>query len=123
MLALDRTLPGILADLERVRARFPDLPLDRFEREVEAGKLQVFPLPRGVIVGQLFADGTAHVLAAAGDLAEILEFEPELRRWYRARGAERMTLRGRRGWRRVLAERGWRQTDCEDELMVRLEVS
>lgn len=114
-LDLSRSSASLIALLLRVRDRFPNdfLPLERLDEAAASGEIQVFPLPDAVIVGQMRQDGTAHILAAAGNLLQIMGFEPELRRWYAEAGASRMTLAGRKGWAKALAPRGWKPTGGE----------
>lgn len=59
-----------------------------------------------------------HVWLAGGDLTEILELKPGVEAWGRAQGCNRVTLSGRKGWRRVLAPHGF--VTVGDELMRRL---
>lgn len=110
-----RPVEQIYEQLERVNSRFPAqaIPLDRLEDEVVAGNIQVFPVgDSSVYVCELLGD-VAHIMAAAGDLRELLEAEPFVCKWYREHGATEIVLRGRCGWRRTLADMGWRPTDSE----------
>lgn len=117
-----KPLHEVRSDLDRVVKKFPgSFDLTKLEEAALSGEIQVFPLRRATIVGQAYSDGTVRIIAAGGNMADILEFEPELRRWYKAAGCDRMILYGRAGWRRILAERGWRSgTDGSNQLIVEL---
>ncbi len=64
------------------------------------------------------AGRTLHVWLAGGNLAEILNLKPGVEAWGRAQGCVRLTLCGRKGWRRVLGPLGFEVLG--DELMRRL---
>lgn len=114
-----RPLSAIVAELQRVIKRFPDdpLPIDQIAELAEKGEIQVFPVgKRTVFVCQLF-DDMAYIVAAAGEMAEVLTALPEICEWYARHGAREIRLRGREGWRRTLAGMGWRPGDYDSELV------
>jgi len=118
----DRSVDQIMGQIGRVNTRFPKnaLPLDQLVGTVLAGHIQVFPVGEcSVYVCELLGD-IAHIMAAAGDLKELLEAEPFVCDWYRNHGATEIVLRGRCGWRKVLADMGWHPTDYENELRKKL---
>ena len=122
MLDTSRPLEKIAEQILRVNARFPEnaLPLDQLALQTATGSVQVFPVgDDSVYVCELLGD-IAHIMAAAGNLRELLEAEPYVCEWYRLAGAVEIVLRGRCGWRRVLVDMGWYPTDYENELRKKL---
>lgn len=116
-LDLNRSRDQIMDQLNRVQKRFPDLAIDNFDEMVMTGKLQVFPCGSiSVMVGKACDDNTVWIVAAAGNLDELLDFEPHFCQWYADRGFETAYLRGRTGWQKTLRDKGWRFTDFESEL-------
>ena len=111
MLNLSKSKADILADLARISARIPDfVNMDDIEERAIDGLVQVFPLHRGTIIGCIVEKGNiGHLIGGAGDMAEILAFEPELCDFYLGKhGCSRLSLHGRRGWVRALAPLGWK---------------
>src|SRR5262245_47973073 len=104
MMNLLRDRNSVIEQLQRVIHRFPALDLARFDEMVEQGEIQVFPLKNGsVMVGRVFKDGTVRIVAAAGNLDELLEFEPVCADWYKEKGCKQITLGGRgKGWHKFL---------------------
>ena len=48
-----------------------------------------------------------HVFLAGGDMQQILDFEESAATWGKAYGCTQMTIAGRKGWSKVLGNRGW----------------
>ena len=48
-----------------------------------------------------------HVFLAGGDMQQILDFEESATVWGKAQGCTQMTIAGRKGWSKVLGNRGW----------------
>lgn len=123
MLSLDRDTPTILSQLDRVKQRFPEnVDFANFENKVREGEIQIFPIRNdSVMVGQMYDDGSVVILAAAGVMDDILDFLPLFCDWYYEKGCRKVTLSGRRGWRRALSHMGWKPGDHENELVKVLE--
>lgn len=86
---------------------------DEIQDAVKAGRMQVWPGQRSVAITQIFdrpGKKVCHVLCAAGDIAELEQMEQAAAIWAKAQGCTAMTQNGRRGWRRILNKRGWRET-------------
>lgn len=117
-MASHRSPDDIMRLLERVVKRFPDNEaLDGFMDKVRDGIYQVFPVGvDSVMVGQIHGD-TVDIVAAAGNIDELLNFEPSFCSWYCDRGFKDFSLRGRRGWQRVLPELGWVHTGVGNEMV------
>jgi len=115
---IERPLEQITEQLMRVQHRFPDLvTLENFEEKVKNGDLQVFPVrTQSVMVGQRHED-TVRIVAAAGNLRDILDFLPVFCIWYKRSGCSTATLGGRRGWSKYLIDMGWQRGDYDGELV------
>jgi hypothetical protein len=48
-----------------------------------------------------------HVFLAGGKMQQILDFEESAAIWGKACGCTEMTLAGRKGWTKILGDRGW----------------
>jgi hypothetical protein len=117
MLDLNRSVEQIAHQLSRVNARFPDaLQLDKLTECAINGEVQVFPVGEVTVFCCRCYEDHAQIIAAAGDLKEILEALPYICDWYKERGLDYIELQGRCGWRRLLGDQGWRPTDNENEL-------
>lgn len=119
MLNLNKTAADIRADMARISARIPDFTdLGDLEQRAAAGMIQVFPLHSSSIIGCIVQNGNiGHLIGAAGDMAEILAFEPELCQFYLGdHNCSRLALRGRRGWLRALRPLGWKAGPDDNEL-------
>lgn len=85
---------------------------DRLAAEILAGQKQLFATPRAAAITYLWEYPTGqkvlHVEYAGGDLQELLDNQGDLIDFARREGASKITLFGRKGWRKVLPE--WRET-------------
>lgn len=68
--------------------------------EVDAGKTLLWPGKHSAALTEPTRD--MHIWAAGGDLRELIEMERACCDWSRARGFDRMTIEGRKGWERAL---------------------
>ena len=104
------SLADLVTQMERVNKRTP-IDVDDIIRKVETHLLQVFPVGEGsvIVAGMETTSGRAHIFAAAGDLGDLLTALPHVENWYGARGALRLTLTGRVGWKRKL--KGYHERD------------
>jgi hypothetical protein len=110
----NRTVPEILRQVDRVAMRFPQNDLlwttEEFEQKVATGEIQVFPVgKRSVMVSKTFED-VVQLIAAAGDMHELLSNLDEFEAWHKERGATEIRIVGRVGWERVLHDRGYKKT-------------
>lgn len=81
---------------------------DDVERQLRANVAQLWIGDRCAMVTQLFSDHTAHIWLAGGRLAGLLDLMPRCIETARYWGVQRITINGRRGWRRVLDRYGFR---------------
>lgn len=77
---------------------------------IEKGEVQLFPLPHGAFCATIQTYPTelreCHFWLAGGDLGEMQKVEPLTMKWAKSLGCQRATLRGRKGWVKVLPP-GW----------------
>jgi hypothetical protein len=109
-----RSNDAVVTQVRRVLKRFGEaLNPEEFYEQVESGEVQVFPVgQKSIFVCQLFGD-YAHIKGAAGDMQELLDHLSDICAWYEKHGATEITLQGRKGWTKVLSDRGWSPTGRE----------
>ncbi len=85
--------------------------IDQIEKNIESGDAQLWESENSAIVTEgmhLQSGGIGvKVLAAAGDLTEIVGLLDEIEQEARASGVELLTAIGRRGWRPAVSKIGW----------------
>lgn len=80
--------------------------------ETRAGRMQCWHNSQAVCFTQLEDRPAGRVLIiylAAGELEHVLELQPRMFDFGRAEGCVKVLCTGRRGWRAVLPEEGWRE--------------
>lgn len=98
---------GMLAAIERTNGTHTE---DDVLCMLIQGKLKLIREgSSGVVVEVLATPGMKilHVFLAGGEMAEVLKIEATLPTLARELGCKRMTLVGRHGWERALADKGW----------------
>lgn len=85
--------------------------------ELAANRATLWPAPNAAMVTQLIAPDFLHVWIAGGDLSALLDMRGGIEAWGRAQGARKVSINGRRGWARVLAQHGY-QPDGEELVKV-----
>ncbi len=85
--------------------------IEEIEKNIESGDAQLWESENSAIVTEgmnLQSGGIGvKVLAAAGDLTEIVGLLDEIEQEARASGVELLTTIGRRGWRQTAKQIGW----------------
>lgn len=95
---------------KRTASRTPGLDVMGWAGHLERGLAHLFPVGReSGIIGTLLVDRRAQIVAAAGEMRELLAALPYVEHWYRALGARSLELQGRAGWVRVLGPFGYRR--------------
>ena len=85
-----------------------------FEHVVQSiidGRMQLWPAPRGCAVTEVVLypkKSVLHVFLAGGEMDQIIEMIDSATAWGRSQGCSSMTIAGRHGWQRVLAEHGYK---------------
>lgn len=78
---------------------------------ITESRMQFWPAPRGCAVTEIVVypkKRVLHVFLAGGEMDQILDMIDSAVEWSKAQGCTSMTIAGRHGWRRVLAEHGYR---------------
>ena len=79
---------------------------------VKAGRMQAWTRGDSLVVTEVleFPQAKAlNVFLAVGDLDEVMALQPDLEAFGRQHGCKAMRMEGRKGWRRVLPEHGWKE--------------
>lgn len=77
---------------------------------VLAGTMQLWPAPRGCAITEIVVyprKTLLNVFLAAGELDQVTDGIEAVAAWAREQGCDGMIMSGRRGWERVLGNRGW----------------
>lgn len=78
---------------------------------VLTGQLNFIPLQRSLLLTEVHTyprHKNLHTFIAAGDLEELMSYQPKLLELARALDCKHLSLTGRRGWERPLKELGWK---------------
>ena len=84
---------------------------DDVVQSIIAGKMQLWPAPRGCAVTEIIKfprKRVLHVFLAGGDLDQIVAMIDSAAAWGAGQGCSGLTLSGRVGWQRALAKHGFR---------------
>lgn len=104
--AIDRYIVSALEYAEGTHS------LDDVRRMILAGDAQLWLGARSAIVTEVasYPSGlkTVHYWLVGGAMSEVLDMQDRIDGWAKSIGCTRATACGRRGWERVLAQRGWR---------------
>jgi hypothetical protein len=85
--------------------------IEDVRQQVLDGTAQLWPAPRGAMVTEVVTfprRKVMNIFLAGGDLDQLLEMETDATEWCKGWGATGVMLHGRKGWEKVLAERGYR---------------
>lgn len=103
---------GVAARLQRALDHAGNThTIDDVLAAIERRDAQVWTAPNSLIVTELVSYPRLTSLRywlGAGDLHEVLSLHPEIETWARRNGCTRAEGLGRRGWERVMGNRGWR---------------
>jgi hypothetical protein len=104
----DRCAPWLQAAL--ARGRDADRPLEEIRGEVLAGRAQLWPGERAVLLTQVLKTDVGlciHVWLGGGALDELVALRPGVEAWARAMGCDTASIDGRPGWARLFQQHGW----------------
>lgn len=79
---------------------------------VKSGHMQFWPAKKACLVTEIIVypnKKVLHVFLAGGNLEEIVDVEKSLVKWGKAEGCGSMTLSGRKGWKKVFQNDGWKE--------------
>lgn len=87
--------------------------IEDVERAVYKGTMQLWAGAKGALITEIQKYPkfkVLHIFVAGGDMDQCLDFLPSLYTWADLQDCKKISLSGRVGWKRVLADRGWHQT-------------
>jgi hypothetical protein len=74
------------------------------------GRCQLWHGPNGCAVTEIVVyprKKALHVFLAGGEMAQIIDMMASAEAWGKAQGCDHMTISGRLGWKKVLADHGF----------------
>lgn len=80
---------------------------------VYSGHMQFWPAENGCAITEVITfprRKVLHVFLAAGEMNQIVDMDESAEQFARANGCNAMTIAGRRGWKKVLAEKGYKES-------------
>lgn len=99
-----RCAPWLKAALDRGGTQ--GFTLDEVKQRVAEGRALFWPGHNSAGVSEVTRD--FHIWLFGGELSEMWAMERDVSDWARAHGLSRVTIKGRKGWERVLAPLGYR---------------
>lgn len=100
----DRCSPWLRTALERGGTE--GFSLSDARAAVDEGRAQFWPGHESAGVSEVTRD--FHIWLFGGRLSEMWAMERAVSDWARAQGCSRITIKGRKGWERVMAPLGYR---------------
>lgn len=89
-----------------------DATEDEVLNELLTGRAMIWPGEGGAVVTRCFAEPpTLHIWLAGGRLDAVMALLPGGTAWGRAMGLKELTVKGRRGWTRILSRFGFEGDD------------
>ena len=79
---------------------------------IKEGRMQAWTEGRSLVVTEVLEYPQAkalNVFLAVGSLDEVMAIQPRIEAFGREHGCKVMRMEGRKGWRRVLPDYGWRE--------------
>ena len=76
-----------------------------------AGKSQLWPAANSCLVTEITKHPqkkVLHIFFGGGDLEEIKSMQPDVIAWAKSQDCESLTMTGRKGWSKALADIGWK---------------
>lgn len=77
---------------------------------VSEGRMQFWPAPRGCAVTEIIkypGKKVLHIFLAGGELDQIVDMDNSAVEFARMNGCTAMTIAGRKGWAKVLKDKGY----------------
>ena len=76
------------------------------------GKMQFWPAPRGCAVTEIIAfpqKKVLHIFLAGGEMDQIIDMDSSAVEFAKMNGCTGMSIAGRKGWSRVLKDKGYEE--------------
>lgn len=80
-------------------------------KAVTSGKMQLWCGERAAIVTEIVCypnKKVLHIFLAGGEMDAVLDMEASIIHWAKQQGCRSLTLAGRKGWVKTLANRDWK---------------
>ncbi len=80
---------------------------------VYSGHMQFWPADKGCAITEIITfprKKVLHVFLAAGEMNQIVDMDDSAEKFAIANGCSAMSIAGRRGWKKVLAEKGYEES-------------
>jgi len=107
---LYRCKPWIEAALERADGTHT---MHDIIDSVIKGTMQFWPAPKGCAITEIIqypGKKVFHVFLAAGELDQIVDMDSSAVEFAKVNGCSGMSIAGRRGWAKVLKDKGYKET-------------
>jgi hypothetical protein len=78
---------------------------------IHSNKMQLWPSAKGCIVTEIVVyprKKLINIFLGGGELNQILDMHSDVISWAKQQGCSGMTMTGRLGWKKPLAEYGWK---------------
>ena len=107
---LIRCKPWLEAALERSGGTHT---LSDVVQAIQEGTMQFWPAPRGCAVTEIVnypQKKVLHIFLAGGEMDQIVDMDSSAVEFAKMNGCTGMSIAGRKGWARVLKEKGYQET-------------
>jgi len=84
--------------------------LDDVRTAIATGLMQFWPAPRGCAVTEIITypqKRVLHIFLAGGEMDQIVDMDESAAEFARQNGCTGMTIAGRKGWQKVLKDKGY----------------
>jgi len=87
--------------------------LDDVVQAIIKGEMQFWPAPKGCAVTEIVnypRKKVLHIFLAGGEMEQIIDMDDSAVEFAKMNGCTGMSIAGRRGWKRVLKDKGYVET-------------
>lgn len=87
--------------------------LDDVVQAIIKGEMQFWPAPKGCAVTEIVnypRKRVLHIFLAGGEMEQIIDMDDSAVEFAKMNGCTGMSIAGRKGWKRVLKDKGYEET-------------
>ena len=87
--------------------------LDDVVQAIIKGEMQFWPAPKGCAVTEIVnypRKKVLHIFLAGGEMQQIIDMDDSAVEFAKMNGCTGMSIAGRKGWKRVLKDKGYEET-------------
>ncbi len=87
--------------------------LDDVVQAIIKGEMQFWPAPKGCAVTEIVnypRKKVLHIFLAGGEMEQIIDMDDSAVEFAKMNGCTGMSIAGRKGWKRVLKDKGYEET-------------